>query len=558
MPMQGEAIEFDEHARTQEIHMISSHTNRQTYAKTQNQVYSGQPSTSFEPMTFSNTPFPTGDKGGMRSRRARNADRRPRWRYAFVSCMVVLDIAVMLLSLLISLLVNGEAYVTIVRSMPFELFLFCFSLIWVLCLALAGTYHRHLMADGYELYAKIINASLLTVLLYCSLSFTLNLDLPRIALITAPVIAFFLAVIERWQMRMSLHRNRRNGRCKYKTVLVGSSTGINAALRTMADYSNWGYEPIAVCPIEADLHEPDAYVVTSFVPDPNIPGADKLKVIPFNSAFPRTCESLGAQEVYIADVLSRDSEMLHGMSLAIESLGMELALSVSLADISGHRLYLRNTTEQPVLLASLPQYTNSAYAVKRVLDIVCSALALIISSPLMLGVAIAIKLDDGGPVFFSQTRIGLHGRPFKMYKFRSMVTNAEELKKKLAEENGQSDRFIFKIKDDPRITKIGHFIRKTSLDEFPQFFNVLKGDISLVGPRPALPEEVARYGSLYSARLLVKPGITGPWQVSGRSDLSQEQSEYLDVSYIENWSITGDLAILAKTVLVVFRGTGSY
>ena len=556
--MQGEAIDFDGCARTQEIHMISSHTNRQTYAKAQNQAYSGQPSASFEPMTFSNTPFPTGDKGSARSRGMRDARRRPRWRYAFVSCMVVLDIAVMLLSLLISLLVNGEAYVTIVRSMPFELFLFCFSLIWVLCLALAGTYHRHLMADGYELYAKIINASLLTVLLYCSLSFTLNLDLPRTALITAPVIAFFLAVIERWQMRMSLHRNRRNGRCKYKTVLVGSSAGINAALRTMADYSNWGYEPIAVCPIEADLHEPDAYVVTSFVPNPNIPGADKLKVIPFNSAFPRTCESLGVQEVYIADVLSRDSEMLHGMSLAIESLGMELALSVSLADISGHRLYLRNTTEQPVLLDSLPQYTNSAYAVKRVLDIVCSALALIISSPLMLGVAIAIKLDDGGPVFFSQTRIGLHGRPFKMYKFRSMVTNAEELKKKLAEENGQSDRFIFKMKDDPRITKIGHFIRKTSLDEFPQFFNVLKGDMSLVGPRPALPEEVARYGSLYSARLLVKPGITGPWQVSGRSDLSQEQSEYLDVSYIENWSITGDLAILAKTVLVVFRGTGSY
>ena len=129
-----------------------------------------------------------------------------------------------------------------------------------------------------------------------------------------------------------------------------------------------------------------------------------------------------------------------------------------------------------------------------------------------------------------------------MYKFRSMVTNAEELKKKLAEENGQTDRFIFKMKDDPRITKVGRFIRKTSLDEFPQFFNVLKGDMSLVGPRPALPEEVARYGSLYSARLLVKPGITGPWQVSGRSDLSQEQSEYLDVSYIENWSIAGDLA----------------
>lgn len=196
--------------------------------------------------------------------------------------------------------------------------------------------------------------------------------------------------------------------------------------------------------------------------------------------------------------------------------------------------------------------------IKRVLDIICSAVALFVFSPLMLGVAIAIKLDDGGPVLFSQTRIGVHGRSLKMYKFRSMVTNAEALKQKLAEENGQSDRFIFKIKDDPRITRVGHFIRKTSLDEFPQFFNVLKGDMSLVGPRPALPEEVARYGSLYSARLLVKPDITGPWQVSGRSDLSQKQSEYLDVPYIENWSITDDLAILAKTIPVVFPGTGSH
>lgn len=117
---------------------------------------------------------------------------------------------------------------------------------------------------------------------------------------------------------------------------------------------------------------------------------------------------------------------------------------------------------------------------------------------------------------------------------------------------------FFKLKDDPRVTKIGHFIRKTSLDEFPQFFNVFKGDMSLVGPRPPLPEEVARYGMLYSTRLLVKPGITGPWQISGRSDLTQKQSEYADVSYIQDWSITGDIAILLKTVVAVFKGTGAY
>lgn len=536
--------------RTQEIHIVSSNAHRQAYVSMQNQRLQKQ----FEPMTFFNTPFPAEKEGHRRGK----AESTPRWRFAFVASLIAIDLAVMLLSLTVSLVINGAAFDAIGDVMPFWLFLILFSLIWLLCLAFAGTYHRHVMADGYELYAKIINASLLTIISYCSLAFIFKLALPRTALIIAPVIAFFLDIIARWQMRQALHRHRSKGSCKYRTVVIGSSDGINKALQTMRNCMNWGYEPVAVCPIEADPASKDAYVVTSYTPDANIEGSSKLKVIPFNSAFPRICESLGVQEVYVADVLSRDSEMLHGLSLAVESLGMELALAVSLADVSGHRLYLRNTTEQPVLLASLPQYTGAANVIKRLLDIIGSLCALIISSPILLGVAIAIKLDDGGPVFFSQTRIGLHGKPFKMYKFRSMVTNAEELKKKLAEETGQEDRFIFKMKDDPRITKVGHFIRKTSLDEFPQFYNVLKGDMSLVGPRPALPEEVARYGSLYSARLLVKPGITGPWQVSGRSDLSQEQSEYLDVSYIENWSIAGDLAILAKTVMVIFTGRGSY
>lgn len=536
--------------RTQEIHIVSSNAHRQAYASMQNQRLQKQ----FEPMTFSNTPFPVEKEGHRRGK----AESTPRWRFAFVASLIAIDLAVMLLSLTVSLVINGAAFDAIGDVMPFWLFLILFSLIWLLCLAFAGTYHRHVMADGYKLYAKIINASLLTIISYCSLAFIFKLALPRTALIIAPVIAFFLDIIARWQMRQALHRHRSKGSCKYRTVVIGSSDGINKALQTMRNCMNWGYEPVAVCPIEADPASKDAYVVTSYTPDANIEGSSKLKVIPFNSAFPRICESLGVQEVYVADVLSRDSEMLHGLSLAVESLGMELALAVSLVDVSGHRLYLQNTTEQPVLLASLPQYTGAANVIKRLLDIIGSLCALIISSPILLGVAIAIKLDDGGPVFFSQTRIGLHGKPFKMYKFRSMVTNAEELKKKLAEETGQEDRFIFKMKDDPRITKVGHFIRKTSLDEFPQFYNVLKGDMSLVGPRPALPEEVARYGSLYSARLLVKPGITGPWQVSGRSDLSQEQSEYLDVSYIENWSIAGDLAILAKTVMVIFTGRGSY
>lgn len=506
-----------------------------------------------EPMTFENTPFPETEQSIFRSIR-----RRPLWRYIYVAALVAVDVLVMLLSLVICFAFNPGAYDTVTRAMPIWAFLLAYCVIGLLCLAFAGAYHRHVMAEGYELYTKLINAAIFTIVLASCVAFMLNLQLPRTALIIAPLVGLVCELVARWMMRCLLHHHRRRGECKYTTVIVGSSEGINRTLRLMRRNSALGYMPVAVCPIAPDPRMDDAYVVTNFVADPDIEGADKLRVLSFGSRFARTIERMGVQEVYIADVLSRDSKLLHAMSLAIESLGIELAISVSLADVGGHRLHLRNSAEQQVLIASLPQYRTTTYVIKRIIDIVLSAVALIVSSPIMLGVAIAIKLDDGGPVLFKQTRVGIHGKPFTMYKFRSMVTNAEEIKAKLAAESGQADRFIFKLKDDPRITKVGKFIRKTSLDEFPQFFNVFKGDMSLVGPRPALPDEVARYGSLYSTRLLVKPGITGPWQVSGRSDLSQEQSEFLDVSYIENWSITGDLAILAKTVMVVFRGTGSY
>lgn len=506
-----------------------------------------------EPMTFENTPFPETEQSIFRSIR-----RRPLWRYIYVAALVAVDVLVMLLSLVICFAFNPGAYDTVTRAMPIWAFLLAYCVIGLLCLAFAGAYHRHVMAEGYELYTKLINAAIFTIVLASCVAFMLNLQLPRTALIIAPLVGLVCELVARWMMRCLLHHHRRRGECKYTTVIVGSSEGINRTLRLMRRNSALGYMPVAVCPIAPDPRMDDAYVVTNFVADPDIEGADKLRVLSFGSRFARTIERMGVQEVYIADVLSRDSKLLHAMSLAIESLGIELAISVSLADVGGHRLHLRNSAEQQVLIASLPQYRTTTYVIKRIIDIVLSAVALIVSSPIMLGVAIAIKLDDGGPVLFKQTRVGIHGKPFTMYKFRSMVTNAEEIKAKLAAESGQTNRFIFKLKDDPRITKVGKFIRKTSLDEFPQFFNVFKGDMSLVGPRPALPDEVARYGSLYSTRLLVKPGITGPWQVSGRSDLSQEQSEFLDVSYIENWSITGDLAILAKTVMVVFRGTGSY
>ena len=544
--MRGNSCDSDSTPKTEEIHIVSSNAWHKQRAHVQDQA---QNVSQFEPMTFSNTPFPV-DGDGHSCKRVKK-QVVPGWRYSFVACLVMVDLAVMLVSLAFSLWANNSAYEAIGSVMPFGLFLVCFSAIWVLSLTIVGAYHRHVMAEGYELYAKIINASLLTIITYCSIAFIFKLALPRTALIVAPIIAFLLEVIARWQMRQWLHRSRKKGSCKYRTVVIGSSDGINRALRTMQDYSNWGYSPVAVCPIEADGRKKDAYVVTSFEPDPSIEGADMLKVIPLNSAFPRTCESLCAQEVYVADVLSRDSEMLHGISLAVESLGMELALAVSLADVSGHRLYLRNTAEQPVLLASLPQYTTATAVVKRVVDIIGSACALLISSPIMLGVAIAIKLDDGGPVFFSQQRVGLHGKPFTMYKFRSMEVQPESEEKK-----------AWTVKNDPRVTPIGKFMRHTSIDELPQLFNILKGNMSLVGPRPERPffvekfrEEIPRY----MVKHQVRPGLTGWAQVNGyRGDTSIRKRIEYDLYYIENWSIGLDIKIIFLTFFKGFINKNAY
>jgi exopolysaccharide biosynthesis polyprenyl glycosylphosphotransferase len=195
-------------------------------------------------------------------------------------------------------------------------------------------------------------------------------------------------------------------------------------------------------------------------------------------------------------------------------------------------------------------------AIKRLFDIIASSAALMALSPLLLGVALAIKLTSRGPIFFKQKRVGLHGKPFNMLKFRSMVTNAEELKAKLEALNEQSGP-VFKIKNDPRITGIGRFIRKYSIDELPQLLNVLRGEMSVVGPRPPLPNEVAKYAAWQRRRLSVRPGLTCIWQVSGRNQISFEEWMYLDMQYIDNWTLWTDLSLILKTVPVVVTGSGA-
>ncbi len=199
-----------------------------------------------------------------------------------------------------------------------------------------------------------------------------------------------------------------------------------------------------------------------------------------------------------------------------------------------------------------------AHGLKRVLDIIGSSMALLLASPIFAITALLIKLEDGGPIFFKQTRVGNHGKSFTMWKFRSMVTNADKIKDQLKDQNEMNGGVIFKMKEDPRITFIGKYIRKYSIDELPQFWNVLIGDMALVGPRPSLPREVAEYSAEERQRLLVKPGITCVWQVSGRSEINFSGQVQLDLAYIRSSSVLTDIKLLLKTIPAVLLGKGAY
>lgn len=221
--------------------------------------------------------------------------------------------------------------------------------------------------------------------------------------------------------------------------------------------------------------------------------------------------------------------------------------------------YVSTVGTYPIVTYHTVSLNRSEEIIKRVFDIVCGSIGIILASPIMLVTAIAIKIDSPGPVLFKQTRVGKNGRLFKIYKFRSMCNDAEALKKKLMEQNEVENGAMFKMKDDPRVTRVGKFIRKTSIDELPQFFNIVGGSMSLVGTRPPTIDEVEQYDDTQWRRISIKPGLTGMWQVSGRSSITDfDEVVKLDTYYIDNWSIFLDIEILFKTVISVLKNDGAY
>ncbi|HEX8507907.1 MAG TPA: sugar transferase, partial [Propionibacteriaceae bacterium] len=272
---------------------------------------------------------------------------------------------------------------------------------------------------------------------------------------------------------------------------------------------------------------------------------------------PALIREFGADAVAVTGGEATRHHYLRELSWALEGAGVELLVHPGLIEVAGPRMHIRPYVGLPLLHVEQPHFTGWRRIIKRGADISFTGLGLLLAAPVLLAIAAAIKLSDGGPVIFRQTRVGLDGSTFTMFKFRSMHIDAESRLADLRANNPQLGA-MFKLADDPRITTVGRFLRRFSLDELPQLVNVLAGSMSLVGPRPPLQSEVDQYEDHARRRLLVTPGLTGLWQVSGRSLLSWEETVRLDLRYIENWTLTLDLLIMWKTLFAVVARRGAF
>jgi exopolysaccharide biosynthesis polyprenyl glycosylphosphotransferase len=268
-------------------------------------------------------------------------------------------------------------------------------------------------------------------------------------------------------------------------------------------------------------------------------------------------KAFGADTVAVTACPEMNGVRLRGLAWELEKTGTDLCVSPALLDVAGPRTTIRPTAGLTLLHVDHPQLTGIRLVIKDLFDRCAAAAALVMLAPVMALLVIAIRLHDGGPALFTQVRIGKDGREFLIYKFRTMVVDAEKQQAELLTIN-DSDGVLFKLRKDPRVTAVGAYLRRWSMDELPQLFNVFLGDMSLVGPRPAVPDEVAKYAEHVRRRLVVKPGLTGLWQVNGRSDLSWDESVRLDLRYAENWSFALDLQILWKTISALVKGAGAY
>jgi exopolysaccharide biosynthesis polyprenyl glycosylphosphotransferase len=413
--------------------------------------------------------------------------------------------------------------------------------LWIGALWMAGAYDVRFIGTGSDEYRKVLNAGVSLTAAVAIFSYAVNLQVSRTYVVIAlPSITLF-DLIARYAMRKRLHWQRGHGKCLHSVLAVGHELAVADLVTELNRDKYHGLTVVGACVARPGVNEEVAGVRV-------YGGLDDVTA---------AVKAFGADTVAVTACPEMNGIRLRSLAWELEKTGTDLCVSPALLDVAGPRTTIRQTAGLTLLHVDHPQLSGFRLVLKALFDRCAAAAALVVLAPVMSAVAAAIWLHDRGPVLFTQLRVGRDGHEFRIYKFRTMVVDAEQRKQELLA-NNDSDGVLFKIRKDPRVTAVGAHLRHWSLDELPQLFNIFLGDMSLVGPRPALPEEADKYAAHVRRRLVVKPGLTGLWQVSGRSDLSWEESVRLDLRYVENWSFALDLQILWKTTSVLVRRSGAY
>jgi exopolysaccharide biosynthesis polyprenyl glycosylphosphotransferase len=421
---------------------------------------------------------------------------------------------------------------------------------WIIGLALNHAYDTRFLFVGNDEYQRVVRSGLALTAAVAIGSYAFDITVARGYVVIAMPLAVGLGLVSRYLLRKRLHRAWANRRYLRRALLVGHRSAVEPMARQLQRETYHGLNVVAAClpgdpdggvPLPARLGSVDLPVFGTFA---EVAGAARIA---------------GADTVIVLPSPELDGTALRRLAWQLERNDVDLILANSLLDVAGDRTTIRPVDGLPMLHVEHPRLEGGARIVKALVDRVGAAVLLVLLLPVLLGISALIRLQRGdrGPAIFRQVRVGRNGREFSIYKFRSMYVDSEQRLTAMTHLN-EHDGVLFKMRNDPRVTPIGRWLRRLSLDELPQLINVLKGDMSLVGPRPPLPSEVAEYPDDMRRRLVVQPGMTGLWQVSGRADLSWEDAIRLDLRYVENWSLTLDLVILLRTVTAVWRSSGAY
>ena len=414
-------------------------------------------------------------------------------------------------------------------------------LLWLAALELAGAYDNRFMGVGSDEFRRVMNAGVGLTAAVAIFSYAARVDLAREYVVVALPAMTAFDLLGRFGLRKRLHRLRAVGACMRRVVVVGYPEVISELTAMLRRETYHGLSIAGACVVGAD----------------HPPAIDGIPVIGDLQAVADVVQRVAADTVAVLACRETMGARLRDLAWALEKTGADIYVAPALLYVAGPRTMIRPIAGLPLLPVDYPEFSGIRRLIKTAFDRAIAFIAVVFLLPVFAAIATVIRLDGPGPVLFRQTRVGKDGEPFTLFKFRTMVVDAEQRKAKLLQLN-ESDGLLFKIRKDPRVTRVGAWLRRYSLDELPQLLNVMTGDMSLVGPRPALPDEMIKYGAYVRRRLAVKPGITGLWQVSGRSNLPWEEAVRLDIRYVENWSFFLDLQILWKTWAAVARGDGAY